>query len=77
MIEGNWIEVTGLANATYLQHVLLPACERRAAQAQVLAATADTRTSWWRALPVRRWLSLQRHSGQELVGRTTTVLPDA
>jgi hypothetical protein len=77
MIEGNWIEVTGLANAAYRHDVVLPACERRAAQRQVLTATADAQTNQRRMLPVWRWRGLRR-SSQGMGGRTTTTaLPDA
>ena len=71
------IELTGLANAAERREVVLPDCERRAAQAQVLADVADTQTTWWRKLAFLPWCAERRHSGQGLVRRTpTTVLPD-
>ena len=78
MYEMKWIELTGLANAAYQRDVVLPACERRAAQHAALAAMADARTGRWRAV-----VSLLRRRGRRLVGTgrvgrtTTTALPDA
>ena len=78
MHEMKWIELTGLANAAYQRDVVLPACERRAAQHAVLAAMANPRSGRWRAVWSLLRLRGQRLAGTGRVGRTaTTALPDA
>jgi hypothetical protein len=77
MHELKLIELTGLANAAYRHDVVLPTCERRAAQTQVLAETPTAQTRWWQTVWSRRWHAWRR-SAPSTVGRTTTTaLPDA
>jgi hypothetical protein len=78
MYEMKLIEVTGLANAAYRRDVVLPACERRAAQAQALSGVVAGRSGPGSRVLLRRWLHVRRLSWKGLVGRTrTTALPDA
>lgn len=45
MDQGQYIEVSGLANAAYLREVVLPRCERRFAEEQELRAMRAVNTS--------------------------------
>lgn len=77
MYEMKWIELTGLANAAYQREVVLPACERRAAQGQVLDGVPGTRTSLLARLRVRLSRG-QRETPAEVFGRPPNViLPEA
>jgi hypothetical protein len=65
MYDGQWIQVTGLANAAYLRDVVLPACERRAAQQQLLAERSGRQSKPWSVTALLGsaigWLAMGRY----------------
>lgn len=76
MDQSQWIEITGTATAAYLRDVVLPGCERRAAQQQVLAGSPRDH-SRCASLPGRR-LGRWQQAAKRLLSRTPTLqLPHA